>query len=83
MIAADEYAAWLEHPVTRWVMLAMDAQAEAQREAWIERSWVAGKAEPEALAELRVRADTLKAMREADYFDLCAALEQEPVIDSR
>lgn len=82
-ITVDEHALWLEHPVTRWVLSAMDAQATAQREHWQETSWDGGVSDPTLLLELRTRADTLKAMGEASYADLCRALEQDEVIDSR
>lgn len=82
-VTAEDYDGWLEHPVTQWVLAAMDARAEEQRAHWQLVSWEEGKAPEMLLVELRTRADTLKAMREASYFDMCNALQQDPVTDSR
>lgn len=83
MITQEDYAVWLVHPITEWVMAAFDAKADEQRKAWNDISWDSGVANDTLLLELRVRADTYRVMKEASYLDLCDALEQEPVIDSR
>lgn len=82
-VTLDEYEAWLEHPVTQWVMEAFEAQAGKQRRGWEEASWIAGECDPLMLNELRTRADTYKAMREAGYSDILNALEQDEVADSQ
>jgi hypothetical protein len=60
----EEFAAWTEHPVTRYVAAAWLAGARMQREAWAEASWNSGKAEPQTLGELRTRADAYSAFLE-------------------
>lgn len=61
---ADEFSAWADHPVTRYVAAAWEAAALAQREAWTADSWVTGEANPMTLLELRTRADAYSAFLE-------------------
>ena len=61
----DEFDAWCEHPVTRFVAAGYLAAAEAQRDAWATMSWSSGHADPVALNELRTRADAYLAFLEA------------------
>jgi hypothetical protein len=61
---ADEFDAWCEHPVTRYVAAAWQAAAVAQREAWTAASWSSGEADPNTLLELRTRADAYSAFLE-------------------
>lgn len=57
----EEFAAWCEHPTTRWVAAAWLKAAEAQKEQWIAASWGAGDADPNLLLEWRTRADAYLA----------------------
>jgi len=56
----DDFEIWSVNPVTEYVLQAMRAHAERQRQAWLSLSWGSGKADPETLMELRTRADTLE-----------------------
>ena len=64
---AEEFAVWCELPVTRWVAARYEAQALACREAWTRESWDGGAANPEKLAELRVRADCYMAFMQTNW----------------
>ena len=61
---AEDFAAWCENPVTRFVARAFERAANKQREAWTEETWVTGVAEPESLAVYRARADAYMAFLE-------------------
>jgi len=61
---AEDFAAWCEHPVTRFVAGAFEQSAHAQRDAWTEMSWRAGQLDPIKHAELRARADAYMAFLE-------------------
>lgn len=63
----EEYEAWRDNPVTRWVMAACERAAEDNRQLWIDQSWEGGNADPNALIELRTRADAYRAIIECDY----------------
>ena len=83
----EAFQTWLEHPVTQWIFRALSAQAEAQRQAWVEASWGPtlsgdpGQAPPELLLELKTRADAFEAMRETNYERYCQVLGQSPVTE--
>lgn len=58
----EDFAQWCEHPMTRFVATAFAAAAEAQRRAWLARSWEHGEADQNKLTELRTRADAYLAL---------------------
>ena len=64
---ADEFDAWCQHPVTRYVAAAWQVAAARQREAWTEASWNPD-ADPAKLLVLRLelitRADAYSAFLE-------------------
>lgn len=60
----EDWAAWCEHPVTRFVATAHKLCAELQRDEWTRVSWTGGHADPLALTELRTRADAYMAFLE-------------------
>ncbi len=60
----EDFDAWCEHPVTRFVAEGWRRAAEAQRDVWTGLSWGDGKADPEKLTELRTRADAYMAFQE-------------------
>lgn len=60
----EDFAAWCEHPVTRFVAAAFLSAAKKQQEAWIAGSWLTGEAPPMLLNELRTRADAYNAFLE-------------------
>lgn len=62
----EEFAAWCEHPVTRYVAAAHAAAAELQRHQWLKMSWSAEPLNEVARAELRARADAYRAFYETD-----------------
>lgn len=64
---AEEFAAWCEQPVTRWVAACYSDWAENMRQTWLRDSWDSGSATPELLLELRVRADCYRAFLETDH----------------
>lgn len=74
----EDFARWRDDPVTRWVLKALEADAEAQKAAWMSHSWDNGHANPQTLLEFRTRADAYRAMREADYAAYCEALGDTP-----
>jgi hypothetical protein len=79
----DEFAAWCEHPVTRFVAQGWLEAAMRQRAAWSEHTWMSPIG-PQAedlqllLVELRTRADAYMAFLESsldDYVKLVAPEE--------
>lgn len=77
-ITRDELDAWREHPVTAWVIAALESHAAAQRDEWASLSWEGGTADQLALTELRTRADAYRAVADAQYDDFCKALGEVP-----
>lgn len=66
---AEEFSAWAQHPVTRWVAAKYEHMARAQQDEWMKASWLGGKIEPLALCELRTRADAYMAFLETGWSD--------------
>lgn len=71
----EDWAAWVEHPVTRFVASAMKLAAEQQRQAWFAASWTGGNADPMALTELRARADAYMAFLETSLEQYAKLIE--------
>lgn len=63
----EEFIAWREEPVTRWVMAACARAAEENKQAWMESSWESGIADQKELTVCQVRADAYKALYETNY----------------
>lgn len=63
----DEFDAWRDNPITRWVMGACAKAAAENRQSWIEASWGAGNADPLLLVELKTRADAYLALEQTRY----------------
>lgn len=61
---AEDWAAWCEHPITRFVAACLQLSAEKQREAWLAQSWGSAQADAAALVEYRTRADAYMAFLE-------------------
>lgn len=74
----EDFARWRDDHVTRWVMQAHRAAADANRESWARSSWETGKASEGALRELRTRADAYLAIVDADYESFCDMLGETP-----
>lgn len=66
-IDREDFARWLDDPVTDWVMRAHRAMAAANRAEWERISWDNGIANQAALSELRTRADAYMAIAEMTF----------------
>ena len=73
----DEFAAWRDDPVTRFVMAALERNADECRDEWLRKSWNTGEADQAVLIGLRERADALLGFT-ADYEAFCETLGLEP-----
>jgi len=71
----EDFAAWCEHPCTRFVAAAFEAAAAANRDAWLSASWGTGKADQETLTKLQARADAYMAFLETGLNDYAKLLE--------
>lgn len=70
----DDYAQWLDNPVTQAVFQALTKQAEDAKAEWLKASWETGNVDPQLLADLRARAETASDICELTYEELEAAL---------
>jgi hypothetical protein len=73
----EEFDAWLDHPVTRFVLGALERQAQAQEAEWRHWSWEVGTADQRQLDELRTRADAYRSMAETSYEGFCEAMDDD------
>lgn len=77
----DEFAAWAEHPTTRYIAAAWLAGAEAQKRAWVDLSWGPEALDPQQTEferqRLITRADAYMAFLETGLNDYAAILAQE------
>lgn len=72
----EDYLAWREHPVTKWVMEAFDLSARKCRDQWLQISW--DGVNPEGMPktseavhrELFAKAVTYQSMSEAEFADI-------------
>lgn len=78
-VTREEFLSWQEHPATRWVLKALEAQAQRQMQAWVQESWEQGATDANLLLELRTRADSYRAIGETSYEGFCQAQDQMPV----
>lgn len=69
----DEFEAWRDSPVTRWVFAACRLAAEDNKTAWVEKAWAAGTYDRDGLLECRTRADAYLALCDTSYADWLAA----------
>jgi hypothetical protein len=77
MVSEGEFEAWLDHPITRWVMDGCRIAAASAKAAWVEASWESGKADEKALTELRTRADSYEGFTEATLDDWASWHKEE------
>lgn len=81
MSLPEDFARWRDDPMTRMVLTALKAAAEAQKTAWDEASWggqlVRGDDLARTLSELRVRADAYRALEEMTIEDIAGWLGME------
>lgn len=73
----DEFEAWRDDAVTKFVMAALLRNADECREEWLRKSWNTGEADQVTLIGLRERADALLGFT-ADYEAFCETLGLEP-----
>jgi hypothetical protein len=66
-VTEDDFLAWRDHPVTKWIFKAVEAGAEEQKAEWIRASWEGATANPLLLVELRTRADSYRALIETSF----------------
>lgn len=71
----EDFAAWCEHPVTRFVAAAMARAAERQRDEWTRQSWGQGACDPIELNTLRTRADAYMAFLETGLREYVGLIE--------
>ena len=72
---AEEFAAWRDQPVTRWVMECLRLKAIEQLEGWTMASWRNGNCDPLLRMELATRADTFSSLNESGYEDFRSTFE--------
>jgi hypothetical protein len=73
----EEFTAWRDDRVTKWVMSACQKAAEENKQAWLEKSWGSGVADQMELTVCRVRADAYSALHETNYTGWLATHEGE------
>ncbi len=69
-MTSEDFDAWRDSNMTRWVMKAFRQIAEENKAAWIAASWDSGDADEISLREMRARADAYMAMAEMTFEDL-------------
>lgn len=73
----DEFRTWAQHPVTEWVARQYQRMSLAQQQLWLDQSWRGGIPNPEALIELRTRADAYMAFLETGWSQYAAVDAQD------
>ncbi len=58
-ITEDEFLAWYDHPVTRWVREGLSREAELVRADWIGGAWDADQLDPATKTRAHARWDIL------------------------
>lgn len=72
----EDWDAWCQHPITRFVASAMQRSAELQREAWSAASWGQGSCDPLLLNTYRTRADAYMAFLETGLESYAKLIEE-------
>lgn len=67
----DEFLLWQDNPITRWVVQAVKAHSQMQKDAWLSASWSKGECDSLLLTELRTRSDAYAALHETTYEGWC------------
>ncbi len=70
MIDSEQFEEWLAHPVTEHVLKRVGELAEANKQKWMDESWVAGKCDPMMLIDLKARAEAAKDLSEIEWSDI-------------
>lgn len=74
---AEDFAAWCEHPCTRYVAAAYERAALAQRDDWLKKSWSSAELDPTERATLMARADAYSAFLETGLEGYVAIMEMD------
>lgn len=87
-ISDEEYAVWLENPVTQWVLAGVERYSARQQASFTEAMWN-GQDDPTTWAELRLfrarakeRALAYEGLANLTY-DQAAGLHEEDATDGR
>jgi hypothetical protein len=73
----EEFTVWRNDPVTKWVMTALEKNAELNRQKWIHISWNSGKADQSLLTDCRTLAAAYSDVVETNYDGWLATHEGE------
>lgn len=65
----DDFLAWREHPVTKWVFNAVEIFAEEQKAEWLRASWGTATVDEKVLLVLHTRADAYRSLIESSFAD--------------
>ncbi len=68
-VSQEEYADWLQHPVTEWVLGLMRHHADTIKDKWADLAWTSGELEALAFTEARVRADCYLEIPNSSFDD--------------
>lgn len=78
MIDREMFDEWLAHPVTEHVLKRVAELSEANKQKWMDESWVAGKCDPMVLIDLKARSEAAKDLSELKYEDVQEDEEHKP-----
>jgi len=70
MIDREMFEEWLAHPVTEHVLAKVKQTAEANKDEWMQISWVGGDADPYKLAMLKARYEAGLDLSELEWSDI-------------
>jgi hypothetical protein len=80
MITADDFAAWSENPVTKWVAAAYRKQADALKADWVALSWDQGCTDRERLIAMKAQAEAFEVIADPSFASV-AEMHGEEVAD--
>ena len=69
MITEEDFAAWLENPVTQAVLAAVAQLGSGAKQEWLEASWNGGTVDPVFLAGLKAKEQVARDLVEMTYED--------------
>ncbi len=77
MPSEEEFEAWRDDPVTRWIFAACRKAAEENERNWTMGAWATGQCDQLALTEYRARADAYLALQDTEYGGWLATMTEE------
>lgn len=77
----DDFTAWLDHPVTKWVLSAFGEQAGALRNDWIDAAWNMNRLDLVEKTQAHTRWDMLSMFADLTYEDACGYAGVKPLED--